>query len=128
MQLTTEQCERLEREARQARSERERTGRGPGHPEIDRRALALARLAAARIDRDPALVQAGLDNIERWAQRNGGYLPRAHAEWKALIERHSWPELRRMLLEESDEGQRLRSSHPFKGIVTAEERARVHAA
>ena len=127
MQLTTEQCEWLEREARQARSERERTGRGPGHPEIDRRALALARLAAARIDRDPTLMHVGLDNIERWAQRNGGHLPQAHAEWKALIERRPWPELRRMLLEESDEGQRLRSSHPFTGLVTPQERARVYA-
>ena len=30
-----------------------------------------------------------------------------------------------MLLEESDEGQRLRSSHPFKGLVTAPERRRI---
>lgn len=31
-----------------------------------------------------------------------------------------------MLLEESDEGQRLRSSHPFIGLVTPEERARIY--
>ena len=32
-----------------------------------------------------------------------------------------------MLLEESDEGQRLRSSHPFTGLVTEQERRRVLA-
>ena len=30
-----------------------------------------------------------------------------------------------MLVEESDEGQRLRSSHPFIGILTEEERESV---
>ena len=30
-----------------------------------------------------------------------------------------------MLLEESDEGQRLRGSHPFTDLVAPEERARV---
>ena len=30
-----------------------------------------------------------------------------------------------MLLDESEEGQRLRSSHPFKGIVTDKERRAV---
>ena len=33
--------------------------------------------------------------------------------------------MREMLLEESDEGQRLRSSKPFIGIVTQEERLEI---
>jgi hypothetical protein len=32
------------------------------------------------------------------------------------------PEIRRILLDESDEGQRLRQSDPFCGILTPEER------
>ena len=64
----------------------------------------------------------GLENIERWTAQKGGYLPPCHAEWKTLIETHPWKELREMLLEESDEGQHLRSSHPFKGLVTESER------
>ena len=128
MQLSSGQCERLERRAQQDRLERERAGHQPGHPDIDRRALALTRLAVARIDSNPRLVQVGLDNIERWTRQNGGYLSPAHAEWKALIEQHPWQQLRRILLEDSDEGQRLRSSHPFKGIITPEERTRVYAA
>ena len=66
-------------------------------------------------------------NIVRWTRRKGGYLPQCHAEWKQLVEQHSWEVLREMLLDESDEGQRLRSSHPFVGIVTEQERAKIHA-
>ena len=62
------------------------------------------------------------------ARRRRGYLPRCHAEWKELIERHPWERLREILLEESDEGQRLRSSHPFKGLVTETERRAIHDA
>jgi len=89
--------------------------------------LELTRLAVTRIDENPALVRTGLENIERWT-RQRGYLPRCHAEWKELIERHPWERLREILLEESDEGQRLRSSHPFKGLVTETERRAIHDA
>ena len=92
-----------------------------GHPEIDRKVLALARITVARIDANPELAAIGLENIERWTKQRG-YLPRCHAEWKELIETHPWERLREILLEESDEGQRLRSSHPFKGLVTEAER------
>ena len=84
------------------------------------------RLTVSRIDANPDLAKIGIENIERWT-RQKGYLPLRHAEWKQLIETHPWERLREMLLEESDEGQRLRSSHPFKGLVSPEERAAIHA-
>ena len=82
---------------------------------------------AKKIDADRTLLQVGLDNIERWAKLHGG-LPRAHEEWRNLIEGEPWEKLRDMLIEESDEGQRLRSSSPFAGIVTPAERERILAA
>ena len=60
-------------------------------------------------------------------QQTKGYLPRCHAEWKQLIETHPWERLREILLDESDEGQRLRSSHPFTGILTQDERDAIYA-
>ena len=119
---------RWEREALKAQRQAAREGHPGGHPETDRRVLEMTRLTVAKIDQDLSLVRIGLDNIERWTRQKGGYLPNCHAEWKALIEQHTWKELREMLLEESDEGQRLRSSHPFTGLITEEERRRVHAA
>ena len=121
----SEDRQRWEREAREANDRAIREGRPGGHPQIDARVLALTRITVARIDEDPSLVRIGLENIERWTRQKGGYLPGCHAEWKALIETQPWERLREMLLEESDEGQRLRSSHPFKGLVTEAERRQV---
>ena len=118
---------RWEREALEAQRQAARNSRAGGHPEIDNRVLALTRLTVAKIDQDPTLVRVGLENIERWTRQKGGYLPRCHAEWKTLIEQHTWGELREILLEESDEGQRLRSSHPFTGLITEQELERIHA-
>ena len=127
MSASREERRRWEAQANEANRKAIREGRPGGHPEIDRRVLALTRLTVARIDENPELVRIGTENIRRWTRQKGGYLPRCHAEWLELIEGHSWKELREMLLDESDEGQRLRSSHPFKGLVTQEERRRIQA-
>jgi hypothetical protein len=37
-----------------------------------------------------------------------------------------WEEVRRILLEESDEGQRLRQTDPFCGILTPAERWEIY--
>ena len=93
---------------------------GIGHPHIDARSLDMARIVVERIDADPGLFNVAHENLERW-RRLHGTLSRANEEWKQLLER-PWCEIREILLEESDEGQRLRSTHPFRGIVTEEER------
>ena len=126
MTVMASERRRWERDAKEANRRAAREGRASGHADIDRRVLELARITVARIDENPALLQVGLDNIERWTRQKGGYLPRCHAEWKQLIETHPWERLREMLLEESDEGQRLRSSHPFTGLVTEQERRRIY--
>jgi len=126
MQPSDEQMQRWEDDARKANRRAAEQGIPGGHPEIDRKVLALTRLTVARIDANPDLAKIGLENIERWT-RQKGYLALCHAEWKQLIETHPWERRREMLLEESDEGQRLRSSHPFKGLVSPEERAAIHA-
>ena len=126
MDPTPQDLERWEDDAREANRRAAEQGIPGGHPEIDRKVLALTRLTVARIDANPELAKIGLENIERWT-RQKGYLPLCHAEWKQLIETHPWERLREMLLEESDEGQRLRSSHPFKGLVSPEERAAIDA-
>lgn len=98
---------------------------GTGHPEIDRRVLERTKLVVAKIDADPSLVRIGVENLERWLKRTGDRPNRCHEEWMYLISERPWSELRAMLLEESDEGQRLRSSAPFAGVLTEEERRSV---
>ena len=93
---------------------------GIGHPHIDAQSLAMARIIVKRIDEDPTLIKVAHQFLEN-EERRRGRLSRASREWKEILTR-PWAEVREILLEESDEGQRLRSSKPFAGIVTEEER------
>ena len=96
---------------------------GIGHPHIDARSLDMARIVVERIDADPSEFNVAHENLERW-RRLHGTLSRASEEWEQILKR-PWCEIREILLEDSDEGQRLRSSHPFVGIVTEEERLEI---
>ena len=74
----------------------------------------------ARIDADPT--RAGVDRAQatarRWQERSPS---RVVHEWLGLLNL-PWEELRLLLLDEGDEGQRLRSSSPFCGILSQPER------
>ena len=100
---------------------------GEGHPHIDRRSLEMARLVVEKIDANPSLFRIGHENLQRWSRVRGGGLPPCREEWKELLKR-PWHRIREILLDESDEGQRLRSSHPFVGLVSEKERRRIHDA
>ena len=98
---------------------------GIGHPHIDKRSLEMAKIVVERIDANPELINVAYENFERWRTDPGGKLRPCRQEWKELLDERPWSEVRAILLDESDEGQRLRSSHPFVGIVTEAERHRI---
>lgn len=93
------------------------------HAGIDSRSLTMARSIAAKIDCDP--VRAGLDHARRvcarWVER--GNVPAK--EWMAILER-PWSEIRSILLDDSEEGRRLRQNDPFCGILTPAERWEIY--
>jgi hypothetical protein len=93
------------------------------HQQIDRRSLEMVRRIVAKIDADP--YRRGLEHAksvcDRWiAQGNV-----SAREWRTILER-PWDEVRLILLDESDEGQRLRQSDPFCGILTPKERWQIY--
>lgn len=93
------------------------------HQQLDRLGLRLAREVVMRIDADPerkGLVIAR-NNCERWLAQEPCA---AYLEWRDILQR-SWPEVRAILLDESDEGQRVRQSNPFCGVLTPQERWRI---
>ena len=94
--------------------------------QADRRALEMTWLIVAKIDQDPSLVQVGVENMKRWRCQRDGYQPRCLEKWEEFIATEPWERLRERLLEQSDEGQRLRSSHPFAGVLTQKERESVY--
>jgi hypothetical protein len=92
---------------------------------IERQVAAMHRVIATRLrqgDRSP-IVRAR-SNLERWRVGFGGTLPPAYAEWIRLLE--SGEERVFVALESGDQDAvRLRSSSPFTGVLTAQERWRI---
>ena len=98
---------------------------GIGHPHIDARSLEMAKIIVKRIDADPTLIERAHQYLADEERRHGS-LCQASLEWKQILTK-PWSEIRTILLDESDEGQRLRSSKPFTGIVTEQERLAIIA-
>jgi hypothetical protein len=77
-------------------------------------------LVARKIENNPELLEIAISNIDRWKEQNNFPQPYLD-EWKKHISL-GLNHLIAFLISESDEAQRLRSSSPFVGIVTTEER------
>lgn len=79
----------------------------------------MARRIVAKIDSDPS--RAGLAHArvvcERWVAR--GNVPAR--EWLQILDQ-PWTAIRQILLDDSEEGRRLRQNDPFCGILTPQER------
>ena len=90
------------------------------HAQIDRRSLELARAVVRKIDADPR--HRGLEHARGVCRRWQARQPAAvHREWLDILSR-PWEEVRRVLLDDSEHGRRLRQSDPFCGILTPQER------
>jgi hypothetical protein len=61
-------------------------------------------------------------NLHRWSQRNADTpsLLRSYAEWQAILTR-PLGEICELLCAETDEGQRIRQSSPFAGVLSPAE-------
>src|SRR5689334_18592035 len=89
------------------------------HQEIDRRSLRMVQAIVAKIDADPE--RRGFEHAKRVCER---WVARGNAparEWSTIL-RRPWREVRAVLLDEGEEGQRLRQTDPFCGILTPQER------
>jgi len=90
------------------------------HQQIDERSLALARAIVKKIDDDPE--RGGLEKARAICQRWNKQRPLpAVGEWLKILQA-PWEDVRRVLLDESESGQRLRQSDPFCGILSPRER------
>ncbi len=94
----------------------------------DQFSLGLARLAAQRIAEAPERIGVALSTLKRWRERRGGLTP-GSAEWEDLIQHRTPDEIVALLVDESEEGQRRRSSHPFiqPPFFTEDERMQLFA-
>jgi hypothetical protein len=94
------------------------------HQFLDWVNLNLHREIATRLRADAgAVIERARQNIQRWKPAHAGTISEsALAEWENLLATKSPEELIAIITEDSDEGQRLRQSTPFTGILTQAER------
>lgn len=96
------------------------------HSQIDERALEFAKRIVACIDSDPS--RAGLEKARQTCVRWRRILPefelRNVDEWAAILMR-PWSDIRKVLLDPSEEGNRLRQNSPFCGVISNGERWRI---
>jgi hypothetical protein len=88
------------------------------HKDADRRILRLVKACVSRIEKDPKM-------LDRARIQSGRYSnAQLRREWQKLLDL-PLPKLRAILLEESDEGDRIRQSVPFGGFLSNEKRMRI---
>ena len=97
------------------------------HRRLDLRSLAMHTLVARKLARDPELLTFARDNLKRWGERWGRDTPVWHNEWQAVLKR-PWREVAALITDLSPRATRLRQSSPFAGVLTREERKRIHDA
>lgn len=90
--------------------------------------LMLHRAVAEKLRRDgEAVLRIARGNLERWlgSESFAGNERFALIEWREIIEDSSVEEIVKIITQDTDEGQRLRSSSPFVGVLTEEEREEI---
>jgi hypothetical protein len=93
------------------------------HQLIDERSLELHRAIAERLRANPELIDHARRNLERWSlqHRDNPTLKACNDEWIDILNTYSFEELMSLLLERSDQAQRLRQNSPFPGILSPRE-------
>jgi len=79
----------------------------------------MVQAIVAKIDADPE--RRGLEHAKRVCERWVSHGNVSAREWSVILGK-PWNEIRAILLDESEEGQRLRQTDPFCGILTPRER------
>jgi len=97
------------------------------HRLLEARSLAMHCKIAQRISANPELLEVAKDNLSRWRAKSADQVPGYMKEWQDILQR-PWPEIAELITSMSEEATRLRSSSPFAGILTDEERDRIYAA
>jgi hypothetical protein len=91
------------------------------HQWMDACNLAMTRRIAEKIRLRPELMEIASENLRHWKKKVRPWPP-ALREWEQILSRNSQEQILAILTQDNDEGQRLRQSDPFVGILTEKER------
>ena len=91
------------------------------HQWIDRCNLARARRIAEKIREKPDLMEKAWRTLRHWKKISRPW-PACFREWERILTNNTTERVLKILTQDNDEGQRLRQSDPFIGILTEAER------
>jgi hypothetical protein len=97
------------------------------HRLLEIRSLAMHAVIARKIERDPSLLAIAHRNVERWRTRWKEAPPAWLEEWQELLDQ-PWQAVAAFITGVGERATRLRQSSPFAGILSNEERWRIHEA
>jgi hypothetical protein len=98
------------------------------HAFLDEFALAYHRAVAKRLrSEQAAMLERARRNLNRWTEGDafGAGEQASLEEWRAILDEADVDRLIEIITDASDEGQRLRSSSPFAGALSPEERLEI---
>jgi len=101
------------------------------HAFLDEFTLAYHRAVADRLRaKPPAVLEHARRNLDRWTEGDifGPGELASLVEWRRILDEADVDRLVEIITDASDEGQRLRSSSPFVGTLSPEERLEILAA
>jgi hypothetical protein len=96
------------------------------HQWIDLVDLAMHRAIARKIRREPKLYSRARRNLAHWEKVKRACPPPLR-EWKEILRNNDMKTVLRILTRADEEGDRLRQSSPFCGILTERERDAIWA-
>ncbi len=91
-----------------------------GHERIDQRSIALHAAIVRRLEANPERWSIVHENLSKHLTEGGASRPYALA-WQELLAK-PWPELRALLVEDSELMRALRQCSPFAGVLDNQER------
>jgi hypothetical protein len=92
------------------------------HADLDDRSLLLARAVAAKLARDPHLIEQARQALSRRLLAAAPAERATLQEWHQILRTLSPPQVRRLLVDPGPRATRLRQSLPFTDVLTSQER------
>ena len=94
------------------------------HRRIDERSLAFGRAVAARLAKDPSLVDRARANLARWIPTASPGVTADLAAWSAALD-GPVERVIELLTSDDERATRLRQSNPFAGVLSPQERTAI---
>ena len=90
--------------------------------QLNQRSIEYGKAIVKKLGHDHHLWQVPLETLKRWKAARNGELPPSLLEWETILSSEPRHRIMAILVGTDENSIRLRSSSPFTGILTPEER------